>query len=128
MTSFVSNPVNVATLPYDGLHRRRFASADPVVNGEVYIAGLSLGGTDAGNYTLANDSAVTIASIHPVVLSPPPLPPQSTNAGTDNIPQNLFPPPASDVFVDPCLIDLPVNPALASSMGRTTSLCLLPIS
>lgn len=47
----------------------------------VSIAGLSLGGADAGNYTLANDTAITVANIDKVLTPTPPATSPASSTG-----------------------------------------------
>ncbi|WP_458232670.1 beta strand repeat-containing protein, partial [Roseateles sp. P5_E8] len=54
----------------------QFDSARPGLNKPVAITGIGIGGTDAGNYTLANTTASTTASI----LGRPPVLPTTSNA------------------------------------------------
>jgi hypothetical protein len=53
-----------------------FDGANPGIGKNVFITGLSLGGTDAGNYVLADDTASATANISELMV-PLPLPPAS---------------------------------------------------
>lgn len=76
--------------------RGDFASPDPRDDATVYIAGLTLGGADAGNYVLLDSSATATASINRLFV--PPLPPEQTSNDTNRIDQDLFPTPAREVL------------------------------
>ena len=66
-----------------------FANADPGINKTVFITGLTLGGTDAPNYVLANTTATATANIN--TISEPPLSPQQIAiTSPDNIKKWVF--------------------------------------
>lgn len=107
----------------------RFASAEPGENATVYVGGLTLGGADAGNYTLVDDSATTTASINRVIV-PPLQPEQTTHGNAEDVVENLFPVPAHDILSgNPPLIDAEekVEPASVAPLDSQSAIeCIEP--
>ncbi|OYU88940.1 MAG: hypothetical protein CFE29_15425 [Bradyrhizobiaceae bacterium PARB1] len=88
-----------------------FVDSNSGTGKRVNIAGLSLGGLDAGNYTLASTTTTTTADINASVA--PVLPPPNTiNTGTSviagigGVVRQSFVVTATDAFAQPQLIDL----------------------
>ena len=96
-----ANAAFTAMIPGDTLNvasaAGSFANSDPGINKTVFITGLTLGGTDAPNYVLANTTATATANIN--ALSEPPLSPQQiafTSPG--NIRRSFFKIPDFDIL------------------------------
>ncbi|WP_116653694.1 YDG domain-containing protein [Pelagibacterium sediminicola] len=82
-----------------------FADSDTGAGKKVMITGLSLGGVDADNYTLAATTASAMADIN--VMVDPPMPMHGRSFGADTCIGCLFSLPTSDVLsADAGIIDL----------------------
>ncbi|UDF32960.1 UNVERIFIED_ORG: YDG domain-containing protein (plasmid) [Roseateles sp. XES5] len=82
----------------------RFENAAPGRDKTVRITGLTLGGVDAANYVLLDDTAIATAAIDALFASP--LPPQMLGARGASIFGFFFPLPSSrSVFAAPDMID-----------------------